>query len=192
MIATRDHCNQSQHHHLYHHSHGSNASAAVTTNTSHTRPTHLAGIENNDSSSPLVILRRPKTASHYNDNTMRVTRHNAFAMHHHRRSLSESDLLNEIDNALVFSKGFLYSYGKWKCVCCDCCCCCCRFYIFFFFWFVYFMSFLLCDSFVSKTVQRTIVSSILHENCRLHASFICVQPVINDETDERKKVIFSI
>lgn len=30
----------------------------------------------------------------------------------HRKSLSESDLLNEIDNALVFSKGFLYSHGK--------------------------------------------------------------------------------
>lgn len=30
----------------------------------------------------------------------------------HRKSLSENDLLNEIDNALVFSKGFLYAYGK--------------------------------------------------------------------------------
>lgn len=34
----------------------------------------------------------------------------------HRKSLSESDLLDEIDNALVFSKGFLYAYGKF-CVC---------------------------------------------------------------------------
>lgn len=30
---------------------------------------------------------------------------------HRRRSLSEGDLLCEIDNALVFSKGFLFARG---------------------------------------------------------------------------------
>lgn len=53
------------------------------------------------------VLRRQKNPSHYDN--MRGARQN---LQQHRKSLSESDLLNEIDNALVFSKGFLYSYGK--------------------------------------------------------------------------------
>lgn len=56
------------------------------------------------------VLRRQKNPSH-NDN-LRGAWQNRFTKQQHRKSLSESDLLNEIDNALVFSKGFLYSYGK--------------------------------------------------------------------------------
>lgn len=56
------------------------------------------------------VIRRQKNPSH-SDN-MRGARQNLYTIQQHRKSLSESDLLNEIDSALVFSKGFLYSYGK--------------------------------------------------------------------------------
>lgn len=48
--------------------------------------------------------------------TAMTTKQTRSKLAQHRKSLSENDLLNEIDNALVFSKGFLYAYGK-LCVC---------------------------------------------------------------------------
>lgn len=84
----------------------------LTSDVSCIRPTYSMDMENGVAPTSAVVLRRHKNAV-YGDN-MRVTRHHAFTMHHHRRSLSESDLLHEIDNALVFSKGFLYSYGNCK------------------------------------------------------------------------------
>lgn len=63
-------------------------------------------LDNNDSSTALVpIPVRTRIQTHSKLAA-------AAATTHHRKSLSESDLLNEIDNALVFAKGFLYSYGK--------------------------------------------------------------------------------
>lgn len=44
--------------------------------------------------------------------TAMTTKQTRSKLAQHRKSLSENDLLNEIDNALVFSKGFLYAYGK--------------------------------------------------------------------------------
>lgn len=61
----------------------------------------------------VVVLRNKQTLSTSGSfdafNTRRQTHSNVIQ---YRKSLSESDLLNEIDNALVYSKGFLYSNGK--------------------------------------------------------------------------------
>lgn len=61
--------------------------------------------------SPIVVVLRKKPSTCFN---CLDTRHQTHSQRiQYRKSLSESDLLNEIDNALVLSKGFLYSRGKW-------------------------------------------------------------------------------
>lgn len=53
-----------------------------------------------------------------------IKKQTKFQLAQHRRSLSEGDLLHEIDNALVLSKGFLFARGMeffmhFLCVACD-------------------------------------------------------------------------
>lgn len=62
-----------------------------------------------------IVLRNKKAAGSLDDErtvTTATRKQTRSKLAQHRKSLSESDLLNEIDNALVFSKGFLYSHGK--------------------------------------------------------------------------------
>lgn len=46
-------------------------------------------------------------------------KHTRFQLAQHRKSLSESDLLHEIDDALVFSRGFLLARGRFCSFCCS-------------------------------------------------------------------------
>lgn len=67
--------------------------------------------------SPIIRRRHKKVAdesccSTTTSMTAMTTKQTRSKLAQHRKSLSENDLLNEIDNALVFSKGFLYAYGK--------------------------------------------------------------------------------
>lgn len=59
-----------------------------------------------------IIRRNKKATSLLDDSSTTATKQTRSKLAQHRKSWSESDLLNEIDNALVFSKGFLYAYGK--------------------------------------------------------------------------------
>lgn len=61
----------------------------------------------------VVVLRNKQTLSTSDNlNAFDTRRQRHSNVIQYRKSLSESDLLNEIDNALVYSKGFLYSNGK--------------------------------------------------------------------------------
>lgn len=63
--------------------------------------------------SPIVVVLRKKPTSSACFNHLDARKQTySQVIRQYRKSLSESDLLNEIDNALVFSKGFLYSCGK--------------------------------------------------------------------------------
>ncbi|XP_037049279.1 uncharacterized protein LOC119083642 isoform X2 [Bradysia coprophila] len=54
---------------------------------------------------PSSILRKKPT---------NIKKQTKFQLAQHRRSLSDGDLLHEIDNALVLSKGFLFARGIWS------------------------------------------------------------------------------
>lgn len=61
----------------------------------------------------VVVLRNKQTLSTSGSfNALDTRKQTHSKVIQYRKSLSESDLLNEIDNALVYSKGFLYSNGK--------------------------------------------------------------------------------
>lgn len=71
--------------------------------------------------SPIILRNKKETCTLLDDSSTTTTTTTTTAtarkqtrskLAQHRKSLSESDLLNEIDNALVFCKGFLYSHGK--------------------------------------------------------------------------------
>lgn len=64
--------------------------------------------------SPIILRNKKATWSLLDDSstTTATIKQTRSKLAQHRKSLSESDLLNEIDNALVFCKGFLYSHGK--------------------------------------------------------------------------------
>lgn len=58
---------------------------------------HTSALKN-----PSAFLRKKPT---------NIKKQTKFQLAQHRRSLSEGDLLHEIDNALVLSKGFLFARG---------------------------------------------------------------------------------
>lgn len=64
--------------------------------------------------SPIILRNKKATCPLLDDTSTTTSKRTRSKLVQHRKSLSESDLLNEIDNALVFSRGFIYSHGKWS------------------------------------------------------------------------------
>lgn len=106
------------------------ASDALTTLESSASPPFIAckrvpiesTASSEESTSPplktATILRnkKPTPSSTSGDGSSNITnnnkRHSRSQLAQHRKSLSESDLLHEIDDALVFSRGFLLARGR--------------------------------------------------------------------------------
>lgn len=114
--ATCDYYEQS--HHLIADAGTFAAIAALTNDLDANDPTiNVADIDSGiafNIPSPITLRNKKATCSLLDDSstTTAARKQTRSKLAQHRKSLSESDLLNEIDNALVFCKGFLYSHGK--------------------------------------------------------------------------------